>query len=46
MYVPSPKTYLLGSGYVLDVASLTAHILTCCSTTAEQYFSNGNDAKT
>ena len=29
-----PKTYLLGSRYVLDIPFLTADIITCCNTTA------------
>ena len=36
----SPKIYLLGSGYVLDIPFLTAYIITCwssCSTTAGKY---------
>ena len=37
-----PKTYLLGSRYVLDISFLTAYIVTCCSTQPENAFSNGN----
>ena len=36
----SPKIYLLGSGYVLDIPCLTAYIITCwssCSPTAGKY---------